>query len=188
LVFILSGQLNLDLARIQQALGADSRAAGFFGEVSARAAQAQRSTLTFIPNMAVHIGTSNGEASSINWEGLVILDAFDGYYSFLHPLITELHEKTGQLIDPWGDATFKEADLITLKDTINGAINLVASQPPEWDVYVGDHCHYNAEQQFIRDPMYTKVSNEAFSDLLKKFARLIERAVKENGSVVCIGD
>src|SRR5437870_13524539 len=103
--------------------------------------------------MAVRIGTSNGEPSNFNWDGLVILDAFDGYYSFLHPLITELHEKTGQLIDPWGDATFKGADLITLKDSINAARDLVASQPAEWDVYVGDHCYYNDEQQFIRDPM-----------------------------------
>jgi hypothetical protein len=138
--------------------------------------------------MAVHIGTSNSEPSNINWDGLVILDAFDGYYSFLHPLITELHEKTGQLIDPWGDATFQGADLTTLKDTINRARDLIASQPAEWDVYVGDHCYYNSEQQFIRDPMDTKVSNEEFSDLLKKFAQLIERAIKEDGSVVCIGD
>jgi hypothetical protein len=138
--------------------------------------------------MAVHIGTSNGEPSNIDWDGLVILDAFDGYYSFLHPLITDLHEKTDQLIDPWGDATFKGVDLITLKDIINRARDLVASQPPEWDVYVGDHCYYNAEQQFIRDPMYTKVSNEEFSGLLETFAHLIERAIKQNGAVVCIGD
>jgi len=138
--------------------------------------------------MAVHIGTSIAGSSHINWDGSVILDAFDGYYSFLHPLITELQDKTGQLIDPWGDATFTGADLTTLKDTINKARSLVISQPPKWDVYVGDHCYYNAKQEFIRDPMHTKVSNEAFCDLLKKLSELVERAINENGAVVCLGD
>ena len=138
--------------------------------------------------MAVHIYTSNGEPSNLNRDGFVILDVFDGYYSFLHPLITELHEKTGQLIDPWGDATFHGPDLVTLRHTINAAQDLVASQPPEWDVYVGDHCHYDDQQQFVRDPMYTKVSKHEFSDLLENISRLIERAASQNGSVVCIGD
>ncbi len=134
--------------------------------------------------MAVRIGTSNGEPSNFNWDGLVILHAFDGYYSFLYPLITELNENTGQLIDLWGDATFSGADLIALRDTIHAAKNLVASQPADWDVYVGDHCHYNDEQQFTRDPMHTKVSNSEFTNLLENFSRLIERAMNENGSVL----
>ena len=139
--------------------------------------------------MAVQIGTStNSEASPINWDGSIFLDAFDGYYSFLHPLITELEEKTGQLIDPWGDATFEGSDLLTLKDAVEAATKLVASQPFEWDVYVGDHCYYDAQQQFIREPMHTKVSKQEFSRLLEKLAGLIERAINENGSVVCIGD
>lgn len=138
--------------------------------------------------MAVRIGTSTGEPSNLDWDGSVILDEFDGYYSFLRPLITELHEKTGQLIEPWGDATFKGTDLITLKDTINRARDLVAAEPLEWEIYVGDHLYYDAEQQFIRDPMYQRVSNKEFSVLLEKFAQLIERAIKQNGAVVCIGD
>jgi len=139
--------------------------------------------------MAVRVGTStNLKASPINWEGSIFLDEGDGYYSFLHPLITELHEKTGQLIEPWGDAEFSGADLLTLKDIIDAANNLLAVQPVEWDVYVGDHLYYDAQRQFKRDAMHTRVSREEFSTLLRKFSRLIERALNENGSVICIGD
>ena len=118
----------------------------------------------------------------------MILDAFDGYYEFLNPLMTELHKKTGQLIDPWGDATFEGSDLISLRDTIDAARELVAAQPTQWDVYVGDHCHRNEQQQFVRDPMYTTVSRDEFNTLLDNLSRLIERATNQKGSVVCIGD
>ena len=61
----------------------------------------------------------------------------EGYYWLLYPMLKDLAEQTGQLIDLYGLAIFADDALDALEQTLIAAHALVDAQPDVWHVRTG---------------------------------------------------
>jgi hypothetical protein len=115
-------------------------------------------------------------------------DENGGYYWFLYPLLDRLAEKTGQMIDLYGDAAFRGDDLRFLRQTLLEARQLVAQQPVRWSVYVGTQTMPNAPEPPPPRAVYKEVERSKFFTLLDSLLAIVDRASSTGVAVVCVGD
>src|SRR2546423_1484346 len=97
--------------------------------------------------MSLEIGLAGSPPGPPSAAGPVVSfdgDENGGYYWFLYPLLEQLAEKTGQMIDLYGDAEFHGDALRLFRQTLLEARRCVADQPAQWSVYVGTETMPNA--------------------------------------------
>jgi hypothetical protein len=132
--------------------------------------------------MTLDIGIGDGHSLwPIEGEPSLVLEC-DGYYWFLHPLLVELHQETGEYIDLFGEASFQAESLQGLERFLSSARALVASQPASWQVHVGTQVSPEHKE------LYRPVERELLIDLLDRFERVVARAKELGRPVVCFGD
>ena len=106
----------------------------------------------------------------------------DGYYWFLHPLFTQLAEKTGQYIDLYGFAYFEPPHLGPLQEMLTQAHQQVESQPETWRVSVGFQTHPEHKEVF------EEVNRATFLEVLHQWDSLVKLAQQQSLGIVCEGD
>jgi hypothetical protein len=85
--------------------------------------------------MALDIGVGDGKTFVPSPDEPTITLDDDGYYWFLHPLFERLANDTGEFIDLYGDACFKDKNLNALKSVLSEARSHVRKQRKSWSVY-----------------------------------------------------
>jgi len=141
--------------------------------------------------MSLQIGLAGSQSEPFSTaEYLVSLDDHEngGYYWFLRPLLEQLAEKTGQMIDPHEDAVFRGDDLPVLRDTLVDARRLVADQPERWSVCVGTSSMPNATPPAPPWKVFKEVEQSKFIQLLDTLIAIVDRAIAAGVTVVCWGD
>jgi hypothetical protein len=123
-------------------------------------------------------------------EYMVSLDGDEnsGYYWFLRPLLEQLAEKTGQMIDLYEDAEFRGDELPVLRQTLVEARRLVADQPVRWSVYVGTSSMPNATPPVPPWEVFKEVERSKFIKVLDTLIAIVDRAISAGVAVVCRGD
>jgi hypothetical protein len=99
----------------------------------------------------------------------------DGYYWFLYPAFVKLYERTGQFISLYGNACFEGESLETLRALLEQAKQMALLLSETWTVHDGTY-----------DP--GKVRREALLTLVDDLARLVAKAIDEQGRVLCLGE
>lgn len=141
--------------------------------------------------MSLEIGLAGSQSEPFSTaEYLVSLDYDEngGYYCFLRPLLEQLAEKTGQMIDVYEDAAFRGDDLPVLRSTLVEARQLVADQPERWSVYVGTSSMPNATPPVPPWDVFKEVERSKFIELLDTLIAIVDRAIAAAVAVVCRGD
>jgi len=106
----------------------------------------------------------------------------DAYYWFMWPLFEALAKRTGQLVDLYGKATFREDSLAALRDTVSEARRLVSAKPDSWQVVVGWMDMSRKQER------YATAQRADFIRLLDDLDRLIAQAEQLRSPIVCLGD
>jgi hypothetical protein len=141
--------------------------------------------------MSLEIGLAGSQPDPFSAaEYLVWLDSDEssGYYCFLCPLLFQLAERTGQMIDLYEDAEFRGDDLPVLRQTLVEARRLVADQPVRWPVYVGTASMPNATPPVPPWEVFKEVERSKFIRLLDMLIAIVDRAISTGVAVVCRGD
>jgi hypothetical protein len=140
-------------------------------------------------SLEIRLAGSQPEAFS-EAEYIVSLDGHDnsGYYWFLYPLLEQLAEKTGQMIDLYGDAEFRGDELPVLRQTLVEARRQVADQPVRWSVHVGISSMPNATPPVPPWEVFKEVERSKFIKLLDTLIAIVDRAISAGVAVVCWGD
>jgi hypothetical protein len=115
-------------------------------------------------------------------------DENGGYYWFLYPLFEQLAEKTGQMIDLYGDAEFRGDALQSLRQTLHEACRLVGDQPAQWSVFVGTQTMPNAPKPPPPRDIFKDVERSKLLALLDLMLTIVDRASSSGMAVVCFGD
>jgi hypothetical protein len=111
-----------------------------------------------------------------------------GYYWYLYPVFTEIVEKTGQMIDLYGDAEFRGEHLQELRRALEEARWDAEKQPDQWTVYVGTACMPNATPPMPPFEVYKDVERTKLIQLLDSLLALIDRATQNDRTLILIGD
>ena len=112
----------------------------------------------------------------------------EGYYVFLYPLFARLAERTGRLIDLYGDAEYHGDALQSLQQTLLEARQLVADQPAKWSVYVGTATMPNAPKPPPPWDVFKEVERSKFLSMLDTLLAIVDRASSTGVPVICVGD
>jgi len=111
----------------------------------------------------------------------------DGYYWFLYPLLETLAECTGEMIDPYGGATFAGRDLDSLHGTLVEARRRIEPMPERWNVQTGMSLGSNLHPT-PPTPLNSEVEKEAFVALIERLDAVVAKAKTDNRRIVCLGD
>jgi hypothetical protein len=98
----------------------------------------------------------------------------DAYYWFLYPVFVKLFETTGEFISLYGNACFEGESLEALRAALEQAKQMALLLPEQWTVHDGTY-----------DP--EKVRRETLLRLLDDLARLVAKAIDEQGRILCLG-
>jgi hypothetical protein len=140
--------------------------------------------------MPLDIGLADSRPGPPSAAGPIVqFDDFEngGYYWYLHPWFDQLAQRTGQLIDLYGDAEFHGDALNSLEESLREARRAIAAQPDRWSVYVGTQTMPNAPEQPSRD-VFKTVERTKFMALIDSLLAIVELAKKSGVAVVCFGD
>lgn len=105
------------------------------------------------------------------------------YYWYLHPILLNLYEETGKMIDLYSDAELKEKSMELLEKYIQNELTKAREKNTEsWQVNVGKQLQPE-EKEVMR-----LISKTDFIKFLEKFLELIAFAKEKGEKIKFAGD
>src|SRR5579872_5530136 len=134
--------------------------------------------------MAVDIVvTVNGQIPRYDLQNSISFND-DADYWFLWPtMIKEIEDRTGQLIDLYGDAKFSGDFLGQVeKILLRHLEELNQRSDPQWEVHVG------TQTEPVKKEIYKTLIKKDLEEKLQRFASFLRYAAQANEKVICLGD
>ena len=114
-------------------------------------------------------------------ELLMSFDGSEGLYWFIYPVLEQIADETGVMIDLYDDATFEHELLMELFLGLDEAISLLKTQPMSWKVEISKDVPSGKSN-------YSTIDQKAAIDKLEKLKVLANNAYNEGRKLVFIGD
>jgi hypothetical protein len=132
--------------------------------------------------MAIDIALSLPRSTQTEFacDPIVLLDS--GVYWYLYPAFDRLAKESGQMIDLYDDARFRDKDLETLARTLQLISNELPGQPEEWDQVTGEQTYP------VRRVLTDRVGKQDVAALIDRLQHMVTNAIKGRGVIDFRGD
>ena len=128
--------------------------------------------------------TINGQAPKHNPETSISFEGGAADYWYLWPtMISEINNKTGELIDLYDNAEFSGDNLDKVERIVLHQLEeLRKKKDKEWSVHTG------TELQPIKKEIYRTLIKKDLENKLQHLLTIVRQARQTNEKVICIGD
>jgi len=126
--------------------------------------------------------TENGKVGKYDQQGSIAFED-DADYWYLQPMIKEIENRTGQLIDLYGEAKFGGDFLEQVEKIVLDHLDrLKQRREKQWEVHVGTQLHPT------RKDLFKTLIKKDLEEKLHRFIAMLRQAKRTNEHVVCLGD
>lgn len=122
------------------------------------------------------LGSSSGEPS-------FFFEDDDARYWFLYPFFESVYERTHQMVDLYGQATFRGEPRKVLLQYLALAERTALQQPDRWLICTGRRSNGNEP-----GPVFVELRRSELLNLIRQLQTLVEQAIESDKDVCFDGD
>lgn len=109
----------------------------------------------------------------------------DGYYWFLYDFFEKLAEQSGQMIDLYDGAFFKDENLDLLNQTIQQAQKAILQKPESWEELVATTFEKGVRTKV--EKIFSTVNKKELQSILARLQKAVVEAKEKNVGILFFG-